>query len=336
MKKEFPFEDFTLVMSRNCNLSCEYCPLEHFNGNMDTIIIEKILSNIIKYKSYKLWITLFWWEPLINKEWIKYILEYFKINKEKIKWNELLFELKIITNWTLLDEEYISIFRELHDLNFINLTIGLSLDWKKDTQLRQRNFKNQFHDYYSKFLDDISKISSAWINMNICLVMSFFNKNIVEDILFLINNLNLPIFIMPVDLTHEYISTENDFNVLLRRYLLEINKVISFIKKYKLDWRISNLKSKDYYDLKIPPIWPSIDYNWDVYCTRDYLFQLDKESSFNKIWNILYDDFNSIIDYFYQNSKEDLELFSLNTYYWRSLKTNKSIGDYFTRLIYEN
>jgi hypothetical protein len=51
---------------------------------------------------------------------------------------------------------------------------------------------------------------------------------------------------------------------------------------------ITNFKPKDRRDIKIPPIWPTIDYKWDIYITRDYLFQMDKDSIFYTIWNKRY------------------------------------------------
>jgi len=333
--KELIIEDFTLILSRNCNLNCIYCPLEHFKWEMSNDIIKLFFEKLLKYKWYKFYITLFWGEPLINRRAIKYIYSYLIKNKKIINNNNLLFEIKIVTNGTLIDKDYLTIFEKFNEVSYINFIMDISIDGVKNTQLSQRNYKIWFIDYYDKLIKNINYIINKWIKVDLFLVMYLHNKNIINDILYLIKNFDIPIFLMPVDLSYDYIiKNRSKINFYIKFYLRKISEIILFIKKYHLEFKISNFRTNSFFDLKLPPIWPTINYNWDIYVTRDFLFQMDKNNTFSTIWNITTINFEVMLDYFSDNLKF-IEKQALYTYYGRSYNVNKKIWDYFTNLIFE-
>lgn len=335
--KEFKFEDFTLIMSRNCNLACVYCPLEHFPWNMEVDVIKEFFDKLFHYESYYFYITLFGWEALLNRKWMSFIYEYLIKNKEIITKRNLKFEIKIVTNGTLIDEYYLDLFKKLNSIDFVDFLIDISVDWSKETQLSQRNYKSWFLDYYWIFLKNISKLIEFGIKVELFLVIDFNNTSVISDILYLIKEFRIPIFLMPVDLSYEAIYDENwkiKSMGKIEEYIKKIWEILLFIKNNNLSSHISNFKMNQIIDIKLPPIWPTVDYSGDIYVTRDFLFMMDKYTKkFSTVWNIFSSDFSCILNYIEENF-EKLQTDSLHTYYGRTYLVNKKIWDYFTRLVY--
>lgn len=334
MQKEFPFEDFTIIMARNCNLGCEYCPLNHFEWNISNEILEKFFKWLLEYNNHNFIVTLFWWEPLLNIKGFKFISEFLENNQNKYLKQSLNIELKIITNGTLISDEYINIFLKFQEMKCVSLLIDVSIDWDRETQLKQRSFKNAQVDYYQHLSKNIHKLMDNKIKIELFSVMAFNNKNLINNIIYLLKNFKVPLFLMPVDLTHDYIHESYNLNQEIREYLIEIWTTIDFIKKNGLSSKIENFKSQTYYDLKLPPIWPTLDYNGDFYTTRDFLFLMDKKSKFSTIGNIKNDKLSDIIWYFTKDNFEEIEKEALHIYYWDTYIINKKIGDYFSNKIF--
>lgn len=302
---------------------------------MSVEIVKIFFDKLLTYNSHKHYITLFWWEPLLNKKAIYFICDYLEINKKHIVDNNLEFEMKIVTNWTLIDDEYIEIFKRLKKLKFVNLIIDISIDWDRSTQLTQRPSINRDFDYFDKLKDRIKVLSLMNIKLDLFLVMDFFNQSLKEDVMFLLKTFKVPVFLMPVDLSYEYIidNKENIYSQIYN-YLLRVHNLLIFLKRTWLFNKIANFRTKKFRDIKLPPIWPTIDYNWDIYVTRDFLFLMDKESYFKSIWTIFTSNFDEIVSYILDNYNE-IEKDSLYKYYWRTYNINKKIWDYFTNLVFK-
>jgi hypothetical protein len=52
--------------------------------------------------------------------------------------------------------------------------------------------------------------------------MAFNNKNLINNIIYLLKNFKVPLFLMPVDLTHDYIHNTPNLNKQIKEYLIEI------------------------------------------------------------------------------------------------------------------
>jgi len=85
------------------------------------------------------------------------------------------------------------------------------------------------------------------------MVMSFFNKDIFKNIVYLIKEFRIPVFIMPVDLTLNYINSDKNIINNIKKYLIHINKTIKLLEKNNLTKYIVNYNN-EYRDIKIPPI----------------------------------------------------------------------------------
>lgn len=335
MIKDFIFEDFTLILSRNCNLNCNYCPLNHFEANMSKDVINVFFEEIFWFKDYKINITLFWWEPLINKDWIFYILEILKKNHQLIKKNKLHIRIKLITNWTLISDTFIEIFKQFNLFEQVDFLIDISIDWNKNTQLKQRNLKLKNLDYFDNFIFNIKKLLKNKIKIELFMVIDFFNVEVGKDLLFLINEFKVPVFLMPVDLTYDYITSNKNIKKDIKIFMKKLQFITNIVEKHNLKNIVANYRPRTKRNLKIPPIWPCFDYNWDCYFTRDFLFQMDKDFEFKPIWNISELDFWNTVSIFEANFSQ-IQNYSLKTYYGKSYVINKKIWDYFTDLIFWN
>lgn len=137
----------------SCNLGCDYCYFEKGKksktGNMDLNIVKRIITSyarfIDEHKSNYQNMYLVWHggEPLLGGK--KYFREIVKIEKEFIQNGYKIFN-AIQTNGTLIDEDWISFFREN------NFQVGISLDGPKEINDIHRHYidgKSYFDITYS-------------------------------------------------------------------------------------------------------------------------------------------------------------------------------------------
>ncbi|MFA6650415.1 MAG: radical SAM protein, partial [archaeon] len=135
-----------LVTTYSCNLNCNYC----FEGqNKDKRIIKDIskYNEIWKYILPKITnpfsIAFFGGEPTLNKDSIYFftnkIREYSKKKKTK-------YYLKMITNGTLIDKDFVNFFKP-NEFSHIQLTF----DGNKKRH-------NEVRGYYDKIIDSIKEI----------------------------------------------------------------------------------------------------------------------------------------------------------------------------------
>ena len=110
---------YTLHLTNNCNMACDYCYVDKSNiQNMSFDIVKKVIEKAVCEKQ-PVGIVFFGGEPLLQKEIIYKAVEY---GKKKENYGELYLYYKITTNGLLLDKEFIDFsIRE-------NIFIALSHD----------------------------------------------------------------------------------------------------------------------------------------------------------------------------------------------------------------
>lgn len=99
---------FTIVLTRQCNFRCTYCAIDFSDDIMSEEVIDKFIDSL-KTKRDNIWkikFEFFWWEPLLEFEKLKYIVD---------KTTDLNIEYSVVTNWVLNGEEKINF---LNDNNF--------------------------------------------------------------------------------------------------------------------------------------------------------------------------------------------------------------------------
>jgi len=292
------------------------------------------MEDLLEYEGYLLSLCLFWGEPLLNPEAFQVLRDFFRVNAVKIKEKDIKFEVKIITNWVLINDKYIQIFQEFQADDNIIFEINLSIDGTRETQISQRGMRNSKFDYYDMLQANIQKLKENDIFFTFGLVMAFERSDFITDILYLWNTYQIPVFIMPVDLDYDYIKNNKNIYSFVDNYLRAIHKTLMYFHHPERRHVILNMQEPDFRDLKMPPIGPTLSHDGEIYITRDYLFTMDGSAGFTPIFHYPKDSIHSIMNYFTWNDIVELEHFWLKSYYGKTLPLNKKIGDYFTKLLY--
>ena len=150
-----------IVVTLRCNHKCQYChaaaaPVTAKNMDMTIETAKKVVDTIFYTSNNNIIIEFQWWEPLLNWDVIKYIVEYASIKALHL-WKSIIFAL--VTNLTLMDDE---------KLNYIidnNIDISTSLDWDEETHNYNRTFKNW--NSFEKVTHWIKKINKIYIEKGI-------------------------------------------------------------------------------------------------------------------------------------------------------------------------
>lgn len=141
-----------VVLSQCCNHACVYCHasarvddknLQKYN--LDKNKAKKIVDVIFETSSDYINIEFQWWEPLLNWEIVKYIIEYARKINEKINKN---LRFSLVTNLSLMTDEILD-FLVSEDIG-----VSTSLDWDKE-----------LHDVNRKMIgwSSFDKVS-YWVN----------------------------------------------------------------------------------------------------------------------------------------------------------------------------
>lgn len=318
--------DFTIVFTWRCNLSCSYCKLLHLDNDISYELLDEYIiflkDNINQFKNnWYHWINflLFWWEPLLIFDKIKYFIE-------NIKNIDLILNFKIYTNWLSLNKEYIDYLYK--NSQYIDLYI--SIDWDDRSMLTNR-FKT--NNNLKLFSSNITNIKDAWLKFIISKVLYEVDK----DELF--NNLIHLLKLQPkyvyiylasywyMDRKYNQKEIENIFKWLYKfiHYLL-INKynkedVIRFL------WfeNILNNNLDNFYD-----VWLILDLDGNIYWALETIsiFSINEKFNINEkkqtlLWN-LFTDKDVILKILWNLDKkfDDIEK-DLESYYNRNYPYDK-------------
>ncbi|MGL5723609.1 radical SAM protein [Cetobacterium sp.] len=213
------------IVGNSCNLKCEYC-YENRNISYNNIFsLNEIKTKLEQFKNYKnIFLIFHGGEPLLTpKNLFKEIMEY--ITKEFLgKLN-----IQIQTNGTLIDEEWIEIFKNYKKI----LSISISLDPAGEKDLRK------IKDRENIFLN-LERLQKELSNIGIISVAHQYNKddfiNFIEY-LQLINIKSLTI--------NKYRLVENQANIGITES--QYNKLLEQILEY---W----IKSESYKKIRIQPL----------------------------------------------------------------------------------
>lgn len=149
-------ENLILHISHECNMECKYCFADHghFNSNAS------FMSKEVAKKSIDYWfehldksrkqtnITFFGGEPLLNKEILKYSLEYIEY---LLKGTGVLPKYAITTNGTLIDDELIQLFLKY------KIQPDISIDGGEFIQNKNRPLRRGIRSY-NKVEESVEKL----------------------------------------------------------------------------------------------------------------------------------------------------------------------------------
>lgn len=295
------------IMTRQCNYRCNYCAIDFSDDNLSYDIIEKYI-NFIKFnrdKINELRIEFFWWEPLLEYEKIKYIVEQTKkLNIAKYS---------IVTNWELLSQDKIDFF---NNNNFdIIFSIAIHSLWiLKRKDLFNTNLKNFLINFIIEpwkelyMYEIFKKLIKIWFRRFSLIAIRYTKKRSSENLKHLGNLLN------------------------------KIRKINDWLKLSNIDLWLFTWKNNDDFDKWI---WKNdfeivLDYNGKMYADYELelyiLRDLVPENIFNFddifLWNInlnkdidIYDLLevrNNIKTHFYLNNIWDyLNIQESDTELWK-------------------
>lgn len=203
-------------ISNDCNLRCIYCYGDGgcFNKKRDLIKLEKV-DEILKFwlkkidlRNGRLKVVFFGGEPLLNKEAIKRVVHYLKIEITK----ETIIDFEITTNGTILDDELLEIFTTNH------FHVTLSIDGGKEIQDMQRPFTDGKGSYL-KIAQNIKKMRKLKIPISARVTVTHKNVNQLMQCLCDIWDLGINnIFFAPVSTDNPDLKlSKQDMDILLEQ-----------------------------------------------------------------------------------------------------------------------
>lgn len=152
-----------LVITRDCNLRCDYCGIDKKNINMSKRVAKKATLLYLDYiksgGASEAKIRFFGGEPLLQCGLIKDVV---KLAKKETAKKNLTVKFDTTTNGLLLNAEKIMFFKKNPEIELI-----VSLDGDSSTQNLNRNFfgKNNSYKNIYKFKRELSTLPNATVNM---------------------------------------------------------------------------------------------------------------------------------------------------------------------------
>lgn len=312
-----------IVVTLRCNHKCRYCHAAAAsdtasNFDMTIPMAQKVVDTIFFTSSPSLTIEFQWWEPLLNWDVIKYIVEYAEEKSQYLK-KEIKFAL--VTNLTLMDEEKLE-----YILNH-NINISTSLDWDEELHNYNRTFTsgnsfqkviywiNRINKLYEEkqILDNSNTPIKIWALLTVTKKSLKKHKEIINTYISLglnwifLRPLN-PYWFASVD-TDELSYTNDEFMEFFRNamdYIIELNKssekfleMLSLIYLWKILWEYD----PNYLDIRNPCgawIWQvAYNYDWKIYSCDEWRMlgrMWDDNFLLTSIWEDAEETYKNIID----------------------------------------
>jgi sulfatase maturation enzyme AslB (radical SAM superfamily) len=277
-----------LIITKWCNLNCSYCYEKKYNEEIHFMSLQTFLCILGLFKDEDLDIELFWWEPLLNKEIINYLIDnYKKLNINKVS---------ISTNGMMIDNKIIDFYiKHLWNINFI-----ISLDGDKKSHDYSRVDK-LWNWTYEKILKNIDKIDDkSYITTNFC-ITPYTSSRLYDGVISLYK---LWLKKVKFIIIYEYSWKDKDIENLISNFkrIYKLNQLtdidISFFSNILLNSYNeceNDMRSKYRFN-----------YNGDLIPCSLYLSEFYSQVNL-KVWNIndtyfdTEESFNKNIDYFFKN-----------------------------------
>ncbi len=195
--------NITIATTMNCNLCCPYCFEE---GNKNNIIMQKdvedaIVRYLLSQKHRQIFITWFGGEPLLNQMSINNI-------SLKLTKNDISFKASIVTNGTLLSDNFIMSLENNHIES-----IQVTFDGPKDIHNGKRFFVNGMGSF-DIILSNVKKVLRR-SKCNVIIKTNLDKNNIYEYVGFkeyLTNEFNSFISQGRLTITENYVRNRTDFS----------------------------------------------------------------------------------------------------------------------------
>ena len=201
-----------LKPTHQCNLRCSYCYVNNVSKTekkrFSLDFAKKIIDEIGKYASEKHIknVTLLWHggEPLLwGKKNFKSIFNY---SKKLFEGTTIKVRHSIQTNLTLLDEEYINIFKQF------DVSVGFSLDGYKEINDKTRYFNENFGSF-DIIIEKIKLCKSLNFNISAIVVANSKNINYLNDIYYFMKENNISFKVNPIFKSGEAQNNFDEFGI---------------------------------------------------------------------------------------------------------------------------
>lgn len=147
-------------LTEQCNLRCDYCYLDFKNKSLDILEAKNIIDFLLSQDWNNKIISFFWWEPLLEFDILKELVEYSNLKSLELSKNIFY---KIATNWLLFNKEILDFLKKN------NFEIHLSINWTKYIHNKTRD------NSFSKIEEKISLFNDY---ENIVVLMVIFPNHI--------------------------------------------------------------------------------------------------------------------------------------------------------------
>ncbi len=248
------------ILTYDCNFRCSYCDIKKRKQDISFEVLEKSLDFLEENNFDIKKIKFFWWEPLIKKQDIKYI-----INNFPKKYNSEYF---ITSNSTLIDDDFIKFTKEKK----INLTF--SIDWDNNTN--QENRKLISWDSLSNKIIENTKKYSKFIRIN-QVITSENSKDFFKNFNFIYD-----LWVRKFNFLPEY------YREWSKQWLINLKKWFDEILEFYRNWNNFELINlENYSKTSFFNLWLVIDTDWKIYLTNlilSWIFEKYKKDLV--IWNI--------------------------------------------------
>lgn len=215
----------TIYINNICNLDCSYCFVDKSNRTKSLTwsnLFEELIMEFFEKDGDTKKISIMGWEPLLNKEFIKDLVNFVQNIRGKFPNKHIGFN-AIPTNWTIYDKDFYEFLRE----NGIFLRFSIDDFFHKNDILRVDTQWKELS--YSKILSNIIDYRKIYgISPEVRVVVSKANVSILENLITqFIENGFIDIMIGPsywFDLDAAFLKDFlSSFEKILQVYISEIN-----------------------------------------------------------------------------------------------------------------
>ena len=208
--------ELTFIITKECNLNCEYCSQRHIKDIPDKKYINQLTDNFNKIKLFLndfVYIDLFGGEPLLYQNELKYLINFLRDQENKLNKT---FKIRVFTNGIL----------QIKDLEYFEknkIVFSISFDGLGDKRGKNKGYIIENIKVLNK-LNLIDKISFSILNpLNNYLLKNYYYISSI------IGNLSKVTHYL---IREPYLWTEEGVN----NYLKNFDKFIEFSKIYKKDF----------------------------------------------------------------------------------------------------
>lgn len=262
------------IITYDCNFRCKYCDVNKKKDSISFEVMKKSLEFINDFNIDK--VKFFWWEPLLYKDKISYLVSNFP-KKEKTSFY-------LTTNSTLIDEEFVAFSKKA------NINFTFSIDWDDKTNNENRIFWDWSN--VSKIIIKNTKAYSDIVRIN-QVITSKNAKYFFENFKFIYG-----LWVRKFNFLPEYYSPWT------KAWLLDLQKWFDKINNFYNEWNTFQIVNLDNYsDLSFFNFWIVIDTDWSIYGTNLILsWKFEKYKKILKIWDVkkwieinIFDSENSVL-----------------------------------------